>query len=153
MSERRFLRCILLTTFLPLLILLCAAGRTQTCDAILGEWFSPEKDGKFLMFKSNGMYYGKLIWLRDPNDAKGKLKTDSKNPDPVKAKGPMLGIIVFKDFKWDEEEKMWVDGKVYDARTGDTWSCEMSLSGNLVLEVRGYLVWSWLGKSAYFSRY
>ncbi len=126
---------------------------SQTADAILGEWFAPDKDGKFLFYKDKGKYYGKLIWIKETKDEQGNLKVDKKNPDPAKRNNPMVGTVIFSDFKWDSEELKWVDGKVYDARSGDTWSCEIRLPSNLVLEVRGYLVFSWLGKSAYFTRY
>jgi uncharacterized protein (DUF2147 family) len=153
MSLRRKIRRLLILVSTLFLVSWKVAGSAQTADAILGEWYSPDKDGKFLFYKSGGNYYGKIIWLKEPKDEKGNVKLDTKNPDPAKRKNTMMGLIVFKDFKWSDKEKMWVDGKVYDARSGDTWSCELSLSSSLVLEVHGYLVFSWLGKSAYFSRY
>lgn len=154
MSTRRVLRRILIFASVLIMVTLRAATLAQSaCDACLGEWFSPDKDGKFLFYKSNGTYYGKLIWVKETVDEYGKTKTDSKNPDPSKRNVPMLGLVIFKNFVWDSEESEWVNGTVYDARHGDTYSCKMSMSGKLVLEVRGYILVSWLGKSAYFTRY
>jgi uncharacterized protein (DUF2147 family) len=151
--SRFFPRIIILLSFFAFFIAEASSLAQNTCDAILGEWYAPDKDGKFLFYKSNGSYFGKLIWVKETKDENGKIKTDSKNPDPSKRNVPMLGLIIFKDFVWDSEEGEWVDGTVYDARHGDTYSCKIKLASNLVMEVRGFILFSWLGKSAYFSRY
>jgi uncharacterized protein (DUF2147 family) len=144
---------LILISFYAFFLLGASSLAQNSCDDVLGEWFSPDKDGKFLFYKSNGSYFGKLIWLSEPKDKNGNLKVDKANPDPTKRNDPMMGVVVFKDFKWDPEEHEWVDGTVYDARYGDTYSCKIKLSSNLVMEVRGYILFSWLGKSAYFTRY
>jgi uncharacterized protein (DUF2147 family) len=154
MSARKAFRRVLILTSIAAFVLMELSSVAQSAaDAILGEWISPEKDGKFLFYKSNGKYYGKVSWLKEPNDASGKPKTDAANDDPAKRSVPMMGLIVFSGFVYDDEEKEWIDGKVYDARNGDLYSCRLRLVSNLLMEVRGYILFSWLGKSAYFTRY
>ena len=154
MGDNLFLKRLFIFASIFFLVIIVASSPAQSaCDRVLGEWFSPDKDGKFLFYKSGGCYFGKIIWLKETRDECGKLKTDKHNHDPARRNDPMMGIVIFKNFKWDAEDEKWVDGKVYDARNGDTWSCEMKMVSNLVLEVHGYLIFTWLGKSAYFSRY
>jgi uncharacterized protein (DUF2147 family) len=137
----------------PALFLASHTLPAQTADAILGEWYSPDKDGKFLFYKSGDKYFGKVCWLREVNDETGKPKKDSHNSDPAKRNNPMMGTVIFSNFVWDPEEKEWVDGKVYDARNGDVYSCRIRLVSASVMEVRGYILFSWLGQSRYFTKY
>ncbi len=154
MSNHRSLRRRIILCSITVFLFVVAPGVAQnTCDAILGEWFAPDKDGKFLFYKSNGKYYGKVCWLREPNDVNGKPKVDAANDDPTKRNIPMMGLVVFSGFVWSDEDKEYIDGKVYDARNGDLYSCKIRLVSNLLMEVRGYILFSWLGKSAYFTKY
>lgn len=158
MRNRRLIRRSLIVSSVILFTCINVFGRAQTVtsDAILAcEWLSPDKDGRFSFYIENGKFYGKLVWIKEPKDESGKYKLDVKNPDEAKRKLPLLGMVIFKDFKWDQANHKWVDGKVYDARTGNTWSAEIRLSSNTaqIMEVRGYLLFSWLGQSAYFTRY
>ena len=51
-------------------------------DDILGIWFNEEKDAKVEIYKENGKYYGKVIWLNEPNEpATGLPKLDDENED------------------------------------------------------------------------
>jgi uncharacterized protein (DUF2147 family) len=153
MPAHQFIRRVLFLICLLAFILVDAAGIAQNaCDAILGEWFAPDKDGKFSFYKANGKYYGKVCWLSEVNDANGKPKVDAANHDPAKRTVSMMGLVVFNGFVWDEEDQEYTDGTVYDARYGDTYSCRIRVN-KLVMEVRGYILFSWLGKSAYFTRY
>lgn len=153
MHSRTTHRIVILASIMAFILLELPSVAQSACDAILGEWVSPEKDGRFLFYKSNGKYYGKLCWLKEPNDANGKPKVDAANDDPTKRNVPMLGLVVFSGFVYDEDDNEWVEGKVYDARYGDLYSCRLRLVSNLLMEVRGYILFSWLGKSAYFTRY
>lgn len=122
-------------------------------DAILGEWYSPEKDGKFLFYKSGNYYCGKLIWIEAPNDEYGNPKKDINNPDKSKQNQLLLELVIFKDFVWDNDDEEWDDGSVYDPTTGYTWSCTISMVDSKVLKVRGYLGFNFIGRSEYFTKY
>ena len=38
-------------------------------DQIIGVWMVPEKDAKVEIYHSeDGLYYGKIVWLLEPND-------------------------------------------------------------------------------------
>ena len=42
--------------------------------------------------------YGKITWLKKPNDARGKPFTDTENPDKSKRNQPLIGLIILKNF-------------------------------------------------------
>lgn len=129
-----------------------AAQSANPADAILGEWIAPEKDGKFNIYKSGGKYYGKVTWMKEAYDKNGKLKLDVKNPNPALRGKPLVGSDTFLAFTYNAAENRW-EGKMYDCRTGDTYTAFIKLSSKFVMEVHGYIMFSWLGKSVYFTRY
>jgi hypothetical protein len=68
----------------PLLVLLLLALTSfnfDSADAILGVWANGSNKGHIQLYKQNGKYYGKIIWLKQPFDASGKPKIDKNNPD------------------------------------------------------------------------
>lgn len=118
-------------------LLVSSAAYTQNYnDAILGKWLSGDGDGKVEIYKSGNTYYGKIIWLKEPNEENGTPKTDDENPDNAKRKQPLIGLVVLKDFKF--KDGFWQDGTIYDPKNGKTYDCEMWLDGNNTLKIRGY---------------
>ncbi|MBC8111629.1 MAG: DUF2147 domain-containing protein, partial [Verrucomicrobia bacterium] len=62
--------------------MICGAVTAQqdTPDAIIGVWKTGSGKGMVKIYKDNDKYYGKLVWLKEPNDpATGKPKVDKNN--------------------------------------------------------------------------
>ena len=139
--------------FLAAIVFSVFAAAQNSPDDLLGEWFSPLKDGKILFFRSGGSYFGCVHWMKNPYDENGKPKVDKNNPDPSKKTIPIQNLVVFKDFSWNEEKKQWCNGRVYDPETGNTWACKLWMPDHKVLAVHGYLGISVLGRTEYLTRY
>jgi uncharacterized protein (DUF2147 family) len=77
-----------------------------------------------------GKYHGKIVWLKEPNDEEGNPKTD---PDGK----PMLNMLNLRDFVFEDEE--WVDGTIYDPKSGNTYYSTIEMMNKNKLEVRGSL--------------
>jgi len=122
----------------------------QTADAILGSWANPNGQDHILIYKKGNKYYGKLDWIKYPNDEQGKPKTDKNNPDPALRSRPDLGLELLKDFVYDGDN-VYNDGTVYDPKNGKTYSCKMTLDGNN-LKIRGYIGISLFGRSEIWAR-
>ena len=122
----------------------------QTADAILGSWANPNGQDHILIYKKGNKYYGKLDWIKYPNDEQGKPKTDKNNPDPALRSRPDLGLELLKDFVYDGDN-VYNDGTVYDPKNGKTYSCKMTLDGNN-LKIRGYIGISLFGRSEVWTR-
>lgn len=122
-------------------------------DAICGEWWTPESDGKMFFYKSAGKYHAKVSWIKNPNDPEtGKPRLDKKNPDPKLRNRPIMGLALFYDFVYDVKKQKYVDGNLYDSNSGNTYSCWFKMISNNVLELHGYIGFSLIGKSVFFTR-
>jgi uncharacterized protein (DUF2147 family) len=141
---------------LSFLVLLCGLlnimpALAQNADAILGKWVNPSGEGQIQIYKKGNLYYGKLVWLKFPNDeVTGKPKLDKSNPDKNLQSRPILGLEILKNFKFDGDD-VYEDGKIYDPKNGKDYSCKMTLNGNK-LKIRGYIGISLLGRSEVWTR-
>lgn len=138
---------------IPFLMLLFVAvsfsAFAQKQDAIVGKWLNPSGEGQIEIYKRGDKYFGKLAWMKEPN-LNGKPKLDAKNPSENLRKRPLLNLELLKDFAYDDGK--WTDGTIYDPKSGKTYSCNMSLKSPDVLNVRGYVGVSLLGRTETFRR-
>src|SRR5262245_57666392 len=101
-----------------LLALLSVSAWAQiSADDILGHWLSESGKAKIEVFKSGTNYYGKIIWLKVPNDETGKPKTDRFNPNPDERKHHLIGLLLLKSMQFDGEST-WHNGTIYDPENG-----------------------------------
>ncbi|WP_131539611.1 DUF2147 domain-containing protein [Pedobacter nototheniae] len=138
---------------IPFLMLLFVAfafnTMAQNKDAIVGKWLNPSGEGQIEIYKKGDKYFGKLAWIKEPN-LNGKPKVDAKNPETSLQSRPLLGLEILKNFVYDDGK--WTDGTIYDPKSGKTYSCNMTLKSADVLNVRGYVGISLLGRSETFRR-
>ena len=85
------------------------------------------------------------------DEVTGKPKVDDENPDPALQDRPIIGLVILKDFEFDGEEE-WEDGTIYDPKNGKTYSCYMHIDEEGVLKIRGFIGFSWIGRSSYWTR-
>ena len=137
-------------SFLFISALFTINALAQKKDDILGKWVNPSGEGQVEIYKKGDKYFGKLAWLKEPNDQGGKPKVDVKNPTPNLRSKQILGLEILKDFVYDDGK--WTNGTIYDPKSGKNYSCNMTLKGNDVLNIRGYVGISLLGRSETFRR-
>ncbi|PTS94066.1 DUF2147 domain-containing protein [Pedobacter sp. HMWF019] len=139
--------------YLSILLLFTAisfSGFSQNKDAILGQWVNASGEAHIEIFKKSEKYFGKIVWLKDPKDDKGANKTDIKNPDPDLKSKPIMGLELLRDFVYDDGK--WTDGKIYDPKSGKTYSCNITEKSNGQLNIRGYIGISLIGRSEVWKR-
>jgi uncharacterized protein (DUF2147 family) len=136
--------------FSCLFVLIVQFTYAQKSDDILGKWLTATGEGQIEIYKKGNKYFGKLVWINDPNDEKGKLKTYLLNPNPSLRNKPVMGMELLKDFVY--EDKRWTDGTIYDPNSGKTYSCNLNLKNFQQLTVRGYIGISLLGRSEVWRR-
>lgn len=122
----------------------------QSADAIVGKWLNKDKDAHIQIYKNGNQYFGKLVWLKNPNDDNGRPKTDNKNPDGKLKSRPIWGLEILKNFNYNDGT--WEDGTIYDPKSGKTYSCKMTLEGSDKLNVRGYIGFSFIGRTDIWTR-
>lgn len=121
-------------------------------ENVEGFWFNQEKDAKIEIYKAtDGKYYGKIVWLKNPNDDKGVPKTDFRNPKANLAKRPLMGLSLLKGFVKDSD-KVYDDGEIYDPKSGKTYSCTITVKDANTLSIRGYIGISMIGKTTIWTR-
>jgi len=139
--------------YFSILLLLTAitfSGFSQNKDAILGRWVNPSGEAHVEIFKKSDKYFGKIVWLKNPRDEQGVAKTDVKNPEPGLKSKPILGLEMLKDFVFADGK--WTDGKIYDPKSGKTYSCNITQKGNNEISIRGYMGISIIGRSESWKR-
>ncbi|MCU0325379.1 MAG: DUF2147 domain-containing protein, partial [Spirosomaceae bacterium] len=115
-------------------------------DAILGVWKNGEGTGLVQIYKKGDKYYGKIVWLKVANNADGTPRTDINNPEEKLKTRPLKGLENLRDFKHSGDKK-WEGGQIYDPKTGNDYSCEMTLVDDNTLEVRGFIGISLFGRT------
>jgi len=137
---------ILLSTFF-----FSTAVREHSPDAIVGIWQNGTGKGHIQIYKQNNKYYGKIIWLKDGKDKSGNPKVDLKNPDPAKRNKPLIGLIMLRDFKYEEEGE-WSGGRLYNPSDGKEYKAYFRMKDPRTLLVRGYVGISVIGKTDEWTR-
>ncbi len=137
-------------SLLVVLFVFSAQVFAQKKDDILGKWLNSSGEGQIEIYKRGEKYFGKLAWIKEPNDKSGKPKTDEKNPTESLRNKPLLGLELLKNFVYDDGK--WIDGTIYDPKSGKTYSCKLSLKDANQLSVRGFIGVSLIGRTEVFKR-
>lgn len=133
-----------------LMIVFSYGAWAQKADMILGSWANANGQDHILIYKRGDKFFGKLDWIKSPNDENGKPKTDKNNPDPALRSRPDLGLELLKDFTFDGDN-VYSGGTVYDPKNGKTYNCKMTLEGDK-LTIRGFIGISLFGRSVTWTR-
>jgi len=80
-----------------------------------------------------------------------KPKTDLLNPDQTRRKEPVLGLVLLKGFTY-HKDRVWEGGEIYDARSGKTYHCKLTLKNKNRLDVRGGMAWMGPGRTTTWFR-
>ncbi len=123
--------------------------QAQSEGAILGTWLNTEKSAKIEIMKVGSKYMGKISWI-ELKGADPKTILDSKNSNPSLQKRPLMGMTILEDLAY--KNGTWEGGKIYDPESGKTYSCELKLKNKEVLEVKGYLGFSWVGRTVEWTK-
>ena len=138
-----------------ILTLLCAVASVfafaQTNADVVGEWYNAEKDAVITLFEDGNTISGKITWMKFPNDENGNPKTDPLNPDEELRARPRMGMVMMSGFA-HIEGKVWDNGKLYDPKKGKTYSGMVTLTDENTLDLRGYIGFSFIGRSSTWTR-
>ena len=121
----------------------------SSADKILGTWLTEEGKSNVVIFKKEGKFYGKIIKLKEPME-NDKEKIDKNNPEGHLQKRTIVGIQVLKGFAYEDGE--YEDGTIYDPENGKTYSCVIKFTDSNTLDVRGYIGFSWIGRTTVWTR-
>lgn len=120
-------------------------------DPLVGVWKNGEGTGMVQIYKKGEKYYGRIVWLKVPNNPDGTPRTDINNPDETLRGRSLKGLENLRDFVAKGDNK-WEDGRIYDPKNGNDYACEMKLVDENTLEVRGYIGVSLFGRTDVWKR-
>jgi uncharacterized protein (DUF2147 family) len=120
-------------------------------DDILGVWKNGEGTGFIQIYKNNNKYFGKIVWLKVPNNENGTPRTDINNPDEGMRSRPLKGLENLRNFTW-VSDGIWENGTIYDPKVGKEYSCSIKMPDWYTLEVRGYIGVSMFGRTDVWKR-
>jgi uncharacterized protein (DUF2147 family) len=115
-------------------------------NQIKGEWMSPKKDTRVLIYKEGEKYYGKITW------GTGIATKDEKNPQAELRNRELIGLVILSNFSYNGDDT-WAGGSIYDPREGKTYDCKMTLKEEKTLSIRGYVGISLFGRSEVWTKY
>ncbi|WP_397446680.1 DUF2147 domain-containing protein [Polaribacter sp. R77954] len=136
----------LFLTFLILTISISVNAQT-----IFGKWNSTNDetgkiDSVIEMYKKDGKAYAKIIEIK--NETRKNAVCDLCEGDN-KGK-PILGLEILTGLEKDDDE--WSGGEILDPRNGKIYKCYIELVKPNKLKIRGYIGFSLLGKTKYWTR-
>lgn len=121
-------------------------------DRLIGVWEPSHGKARVKIEKIGGKYYGKIVWLREPNDpATNTPKVDKNNPDEALRTVPLRGYRLLKDFVYAGNDE-WAEGTIYDPENGSTYSCVITLKDDNTLDIRGFIGVKALGRTDVWKR-
>jgi uncharacterized protein (DUF2147 family) len=120
-------------------------------NKIEGVWLTGNKDAHVKIWKDNGKFYGKIVWLKITHETDGTIRKDKFNPKKELKDKEIMGLQILQDFKY-KGSGTWEDGNVYDPDTGNTYSGSIALNGPNQLKMRGYIGISLFGRTEYWNR-
>lgn len=120
-------------------------------DAIIGKWYTEENKSIIEIFKVKDRYFGKIVWIEEPNDEDGNPKLDKENPSPEYRQRPILGMNFMFNFQYDGGD-VWNNGQVYDPESGNTYSGKLTLEEKNTINARGFIGFSIIGRTTTWTR-
>jgi uncharacterized protein (DUF2147 family) len=114
-----------------------------------GYWMKPdaERESKIQVFKcgtSKTQLCAKIIWLKEPNDSRGKPLHDLRNEDPSMRDRPIVGLTIFTALS-PSAPSTWT-GKIYNPEDGHTYSATLTVVSRRQIMLRGCKAWLLCGE-------
>lgn len=133
------------------LVLALFGAATLFAQDVTGKWKTIDDEtgeAKSIVdiYEEGGKVYGKVVEILNPKsqDAVCQDCPGADNGRPVK------GLVIIKGLEKDGDE--YTDGKILDPQSGKLYKCYIALEENNKLKVRGYVGFSLLGRTQYWSR-
>ena len=141
------------TLFFVSVFLSAIPAKADDPDAILGKWLSSKKRNQVQIYKQGDKYFGRLVWMLEPNDpVTKKPKMDQENPDAKLRSRQLMQLVLLVNLTY-KGNNVWGDGEIYNPEDGKTYNCDLTLKDSNTLDFHGYVMGiSFLGKTKTWTR-
>ena len=120
-------------------------------SSVVGTWENIDdetgvKKSEIVLYLKEGKLYGRIERLLLEED-KGKLCVNCTGKEKDQ---PIEGLVIVNGLTQEGEE--WTDGEIMDPGNGKSYDCTLKLADDNPLNVRGYLGFSFLGRTPVWKR-
>jgi len=124
---------------------------SMQAQSVIGKWKTIDDEtgaAKSIVeiYQANGKVYGKVIQILE----KGKEDKVCEECKGDKKNKPIKGMVIIDGLSKNDDE--WDGGKILDPKSGKEYKCVVSLENENKLKVRGYVGFSLLGRTQYWTR-
>jgi lathosterol oxidase len=113
-------------------------ARAQTASSIAGNW-ATRGFGSIVQFRpcvaAAETMCGAIIWLWEPNDAQGRPRLDTHNPERGLRTRSLIGVEIVRNLR-QTAPGVWSEGALYNPDDGRSYTGTIRLR-NCALELRG----------------
>lgn len=126
----------------------CSQSQAASADPT-GYWYKPdaERESKIQVFKcgkAKSQLCAKIIWLKDPNDSKGKALHDVRNEDPAMRGRPIVGLTIFSGLAPSAPDT-WT-GQIYNPEDGHIYAATLTMVSRKEINLKGCKAWLLCGE-------
>jgi len=126
----------------------CSQSQAASADPT-GYWYKPdaERESKIQVFKcgkAKSQLCAKIIWLKDPNDSKGKTLHDVRNEDPSMRARPIVGLTIFSGLAPSAPDT-WA-GQIYNPEDGHIYAATLTMVSRKEINLKGCKAWLLCGE-------
>lgn len=143
------------STFLVILLITLTGYVPQpdNADALVGRWLSARKKNQVEIYRQGNKYYGKLVWMAEPDDPSTKRpKLDRQNPDEKLRNRPLMHMDIMTNLVY-KGNNSWVGGQIYNPEDGKTYDCDITMKDANAINLHGYVMGiPLLGKTSTWTR-
>lgn len=120
-------------------------------SSVIGAWENIDdetgvKKSEIVLYINEGKLYGRIDRLLLEED-QGKKCVNCTGEQKNK---PIEGLVIVKGLTRDGEE--WTGGEIMDPANGKSYDCTLKLTDDNTLNVRGFLGFSFLGRTQVWKR-
>ncbi len=114
-----------------------AAAPMEAVPDEAGLWIDDTGKGAVEISACGKKLCGRIVWLQEPLDKRGKPLIDDLNPTPTHRGKPVCGLQVIGALE-RQNDGTWDNGWVYDPKVGESFDLAIALRGPGHLVVTGY---------------
>ena len=137
---------------LALLAATPAAAQAPPLPPEAGVWFDDTGDGAVeIMPCGRNLLCGRIVWLKNPLNSKGKPLTDGYNPKPSLRNRPICGLPILSNLQLMSDGS-YDRGVVYDPKKGKQHEAKIRLVQPDKLQLTGFALGRLFSKSFIWNR-
>jgi uncharacterized protein (DUF2147 family) len=116
-------------------VLFTTAGQSVDAASVNGVWFTHKAKAKVQITKCGAGLCGRIVWLRQAHDSRGRPVLDERNRNRQLRKRPVLGLRTFTGLQ-PMGPGRWT-GLIYNPEDGRTYRANLMMSGTGAIRVEG----------------